>query len=51
VAGAAAGGAQGCDGGGGTVNAFFVYSVRADYLLSTFRAMKNFFWKPRSINR
>jgi len=44
VAGAAAGGAQRRVGGGGAVNAFRL-SVRADDFLSTFRAMKNSFWK------
>jgi len=41
VTGAAAGGAQGDDGGGGAVNAFR-FPVRAGYLLSTFRAREVF---------
>ena len=41
MAGAAAGGAQGCVGGGGTVT-MFRFPVRADYLLSSLCATKKF---------
>jgi hypothetical protein len=43
VAGAAAGGAQGML-AAGTQSTFFVYSVLAGYLLSTFRANETVFW-------
>ena len=42
MAGAAAGGAQRRDGGGGTFNLYIGSSVRAGYLLSTLRATENF---------